>query len=306
MDPERARIQADLSGQLEGEVRCDVTFLQMYASDASIYEMTPLGVVRPASIEDVVSCVKYAEENEISLIPRGAGSNVAGACVGQGLVLDFSYSMRRIQSVGRSTVTVQPGVVMGELNRQLKPHGQFYAPDPATRNVTTMGGTLAMNTSGSHWVRYGTPRDTVMRLQMVMANGEVVEFDSSENVAATNSFPTLRAQILAGRVKRVLSQNEELIQEKRPQTKQNQAGYNLFDLQQGSQTDLTRLVTGSEGTLGIITEATLKTEPLPRHRGVALLFFHRLETAAKAAVEINKMGVSACDMLDRRLLFSRT
>ena len=138
MDPERARIQADLSGQLEGEVRCDVTFLQMYASDASIYEMIPLGVVRPANTDDVVACVKYAEENEISIVPRGAGSNVAGACVGQGLVLDFSYSMRRVQSVGRNTVTVQPGVVLGELNRQLKPHGQMYAPDPATRNVTTM------------------------------------------------------------------------------------------------------------------------------------------------------------------------
>jgi len=302
MDPERARIQADLSGQLEGEIRCDVTFLQMYASDASIYEMIPLGVVRPASIEDVVTCVKYAEENEISIVPRGAGSNVAGACVGQGLVLDFSYSMRRLQSVGRGTVTVQPGIVLGDLNRQLKPHGQFFAPDPATRNVTTMGGTLAMNMSGSHWIRYGTPRETVMRLQMVMTNGEVVEFDSSENVAATNSFPSLRAQLLAGRVKRILTQNEQLIEEKRPHTKQNQAGYNLFDLQQGNQTDLTRLLVGSEGTLGIITEATLKTESLPRHRGVALLFFHRLDSAARAAVEINKMGVAACDMLDRRLL----
>ena len=108
MDPERARIQADLSGQLEGEVRCDATFLQMYASDASIYEMTPLGVVRPASTEDVVACVKYAEQNQIPLVPRGGGSNVAGACVGRGLILDFSYSMRRIQAVGRETVTLQP------------------------------------------------------------------------------------------------------------------------------------------------------------------------------------------------------
>ena len=302
MDPERARIQADLSGQLEGEVRCDLAFLQMYASDASIYEIVPLGVVRPANTEDVVACVKYAEENQISLVPRGAGSNVAGACVGQGLVLDFSYSMRRIQAVGRDSVTLQPGVVLGDLNRQLKAHGQFYAPDPATRNVTTLGGTLAMNTSGSHWVRYGSPRETVMRLQMVVSNGEVVEFDSSENVAATNSIPTVRAQLLAGRVKRILTRDAELIEQKRPQTKQNQAGYNLFDLQQGNQTDLTRLLTGSEGTLGIITEATLRTEPIPRHRGVALLFFHRLDAAARAAVEITKMGIVACDLLDRRLL----
>ena len=302
MDPERARIQADLSGQLEGEVRCDDTFLQMYASDASIYEMVPIGVVRPAGTDDVVACVKYAEENEISLMPRGGGSNVTGACVGKGLVLDFSYSMRRTRAVGRDTVTVQPGVVLGDLNRQLKPHGHFFAPDPATRNVTTVGGTLAMNTLGSHWKSYGSPRENVMRLKVVLANGEVVEFDSSRSIATTNAEPQLRAQMYANRVERVLSRNGELISQNRPNTVQNHAGYNLFDLKQGSQTDLTRLFVGSEGTLGVIVEAVLQTRPLPKHRGVALLFSDRLDSAAKAAVEINKMGIAACDLLDRRLL----
>lgn len=302
MDPERARIQADLSGLLEGDVRCDLATSQMYASDASIYEMLPIGVVRPASVDDVVACVHYANENELTLIPRGAGSNVAGACVGQGLILDFTYSMRRTNAVGRDTVTVQPGVVLGDLNRQLKSHGTFFAPDPSTRNVTSVGGTLSMNNSGSHWVKYGTPREAVMRLQVVMSDGEVVEFDSSANVATTNAVPKLRAQLYAGRVKPILTRNQAIIDEFRPQTKQNQAGFNLFDLQQGNQTDLTRLLVGSEGTLGIITEAKLKTEPLPKHRGVTLLFFHRLDTAAKAAVEISKMGVAACDLIDRRLL----
>ena len=125
MDPERARIQADLSGQLEGTVRCDLTFSQMYASDASIYETVPMGVVRPSHLEDVVACVKYAEENQLSLIPRGGGSNVAGACVGRGLILDFSQTMCRVQAVGRDSVTVQPGVVLGDLNRNLKPQWAF-------------------------------------------------------------------------------------------------------------------------------------------------------------------------------------
>ena len=302
MDPERARIQADLSGQLEGDVRCDVTFSQMYASDASIYEMLPIGVVRPAGLNDVVACVKYAEENQIPIIPRGGGSNVAGACVGQGLVLDFSYAMSRIKAVGRDTVTVQPGAVLGDMNRQLYSHGNFFAPDPATRNVTTMGGTLAMNISGSHWVRYGTPREHVMSLQVVVGNGEVLELDSSQNVASKDAIPKLRAQLFGGRIQRILSQNESLIKESQPKTKQNQAGYNLFDLKQDKQIDLTRLFVGSEGTLGVITEATLKTVPIPKHRGVALLFFHRLDIAAKAAVEISKMGIAACDLIDRRLL----
>ena len=302
MDPERARIQADLSGQLEGEVRCDATFLQMYASDASIYEMVPLGVVRPAGTDDVVACVRYAEENEISLIPRGSGSNVIGGCVGKGLILDFSYSMRRTRAVGRDTVTVQPGVVLGDLNRQLKSHGNFFAADPSTRNVTTIGGTLALNTVGSHWSSYGSPRENVMRLKVVLANGEVAEFDSNENIATTNAVPQLRAQTYASRVERILSRNEELIAQTRPNTKQNHAGYNLFDLKEGGQVDLTRLFIGSEGTLGIIVEAVLRTRPLPKHRGVALLFSDRLDSAARAAVEIGKMGIAACDLLDRRLL----
>ncbi|MEL7499627.1 MAG: anaerobic glycerol-3-phosphate dehydrogenase subunit C [Planctomycetota bacterium] len=302
MDPERARIQADLAGQLTGEVRCDDVYRQMYASDASIYETLPIGVVRPANIEDVVTCVRYAEENQISIIPRGAGSNVVGGCVGDGLVLDFSYSMRRVTAVGKDSVTVEPGVVLGDLNRQLARHGRYYAPDPATRNVTTLGGTLAMNNSGSHWVLDGTPRETVLSLKVVVGGGEVVEIDSSKNLAANNVFPQLRAQLFAGRVKSILDRNASLIEQHRPNTKINQAGLNVFDLRQGNQTDLTRLFVGSEGTLGMIVEAKLTTSPIPQHRGVSLLFFHRLETAAKTAVEITRMGVAACDLIDRRLL----
>jgi anaerobic glycerol-3-phosphate dehydrogenase C subunit len=302
MDPERARIQADLAGLLSGSIRCDDNFLQMYANDASIYEVKPTGVVFPANTEDVVACVRYAEENDLSVIPRGGGSNVAGGAVGSGLVLDFSYSMRRVKSVGKDSVTVEPGVVLGDLNRQLQLHGRFFSPDPATRNVTTLGGTLAMNNSGSHWIVDGSPRDTVLKLKMVISGGEEVDFVSSQNIAANNDFPGLRSQLLASRVKSIVDRHEPLVNQHRPMTKVNQAGYNIFDLQQGDQTDLTRLLVGSEGTLGIMTEATLTTKPIPAHRGVALLFFGKLELAGRAAVEIGKMGVAACDLLDRRLL----
>jgi anaerobic glycerol-3-phosphate dehydrogenase C subunit len=302
MDPERARIQADLSGQLAGSIRCDDAYLQMYANDASIYEIIPIGVVYPANTEDVVVCVQYAEEHELAIIPRGGGSNVVGGCVGKGLVLDFSYSMRRIKAVEKDSVTVEPGVVLGDLNRQLERHGRFFGPDPATRNVTTLGGTLAMNSCGSHWVVDGEPRDAVLKLKMVIGGGEVVEFVSQNHIAANEGFPSLRSQLLASRVRSILEHNTALIEKYRPKTKVNQAGYNLFDLLHGQQLDLTRLLVGSEGTLGIITEATLATKPIPQNRGVALLFFERMELAAKAAVEIASTGVSASDLVDRRLL----
>ena len=209
-------------------------------------------------------------------------------------------------------MTVQPGLVLAELNRELFSHDRMFGPDPVTRSVTTIGGVLSMNSSGSHWIKYGEPRGKVVSLDIVTANGELVQINSPRNVSgrlgpdstSSASIQPMRsvARDFEQRIGKIVRGNAELIQQHRPSTQVNQAGYNVFDLVRDSTLDLTRLFVGSEGTLGIITQATLLTEPIPRHRGVALLFFHRLESAAIAAVEISKMGVVACDMMDRRLL----
>ncbi len=175
MDQERERIQADLRGLLDGDVWCDDAVVQMYASDASIYQLRPLGVVRPRGVQDVVACVRYAAENEIPLHARGAGTGLAGESIGPGLVVDFSHSMRRVLAIGDQTVCVQPGVVCALLNRMLAERGRCYGPDPPTASVSTMGSVLAVNGCGSRWLRYGAPRDTVERLQLVLADGTVVE-----------------------------------------------------------------------------------------------------------------------------------
>ena len=301
MDIERSRIEEDLKGQLDGEIRCDDAFLQLYSSDASIYQVQPLAVVRPVNKDDVVSCVKYARENHLAIVPRGAGSNVVGNAIGQAIILDFSCAMRRILSSDRETVTVEPGVVLADLNRELQGHSRKFGPDPSNRSISTLGGVLSMNSSGSHWLTSGTPREKVERVTAVLASGQEVVFHASETSSTTAELDS-EAVRLGRRVGEILDRNAELIEQFQPDTRVNQAGYNLFDLRQGQGTDLTRLLTGSEGTLGIITEAVLRTDPQPRHRGVALLFFHRLEDSAKAAVEISKMGVAACDLMDRRLL----
>ena len=307
MDPDRARILADLTGVLDGQIRCDDLFLQLYSSDASLYEIKPLAVVRPESIGDVVSCVKYAGENQLSVIPRGSGSNVVGASLGAGIVLDFSYGMRQVLSVDRESVRVQPGVAIRDLNRQLNSHQRMFSPDPATRSVTTVGGALAMNRTGSHWVTSGTPRDKVVELQMVLADGEIVRFDSVNNRTwvqdeSPTSASMQRTRELKSKVGNLIRSNEQLISSSMPQTKVNQAGYHLDSVLQSDEVDLTRLLIGSEGTLGIITEAVVRSDKIPQCRGVALLFFHQLQSAATAAVEIGKMGVSTCDLMDRRLL----
>ena len=310
MDPERARIQEDLRGLVDGDVHCDDVFLQMYSSDASIYQIKPLGVVRPRSTDDVVKTVKYAAGNHLSIHPRGAGTSVAGASLGPGLILDFSYRMRRLLAVGQDTIRIQPGIVLSELNRQLVSYDRMFGPDPALRSVTTMGGVLSMNSSGSHWPIFGEPRDKIISLKVVLADGAVLQISGRNASGASDG--SLRPDIkppsadrlssIKARVADVIYRRQEIIQRHRPNSVVNHSGYCLDGVVEDGQVDLTRLLAGSEGTLGIITEATLKTEPLPRHRGVTLLFFKRMEVAATIATEISEMEVAACDLMDRRLL----
>ncbi len=301
MDPERERIQDDLRGVIDGEVRCDDLFVQMYASDASIYEIKPLGVVRPRSLSDVVACVKYAAENQLPLHPRGAGTGLAGESLGRGLVMDFSCYMRRVVKVDEETVRVQPGIVLAELNRHLEPYGRMFGPDPATRSVTTMGSVLALDASGSHWLQCGSARGNVVSMQVVLADGEVIEANTHVVPPALSANET-RTQGLTRRLADVVSRNQQLIVDKQPKSLVNRCGYHLFDVLDDGRLDLAKMLVGSEGTLAITTEATVRTVRTLKHRGVALLFFDRLENAARGALALSNMGVSACDMMDRRLL----
>ena len=303
MDQERDRVQADLRGLLQGEVLCDDLHVQMYSSDASIFEIRPLGVVRPQGPADVVACVQYAADNQIPIHARGAGTGLAGESLGGGLVLDFAHSMRRILEVTPDRVRVQPGVPLSLLNERLAPLGRCFGPDPANRSVTTVGSAIAVNAAGSHWLKVGSTRQQVERLKVVLANGTEVELGEEELQEPTpGEIPTETSQQLAQRVAALVRNHEGLIAERKPRALVNRSGYQLDDLLSGNRVHLARLLVGAEGTLGLITEATLRVQPLPRHRGVLLLLFDRLELAALAAMEMREWGVSACDLLDRRLL----
>lgn len=302
MDQERERIQADLRGLLEGEVYCDDLFLQMYATDASVYEVRPLGVVRPRGVADVVACVQYAGENELPLIPRGAGTGVAGESLGRGLVLDFSYYMRRLLGVSGDTVRVQPGLVLAELNRQLAQQGRLFGPDPATRSVTTMGSVLAIDAGGSHWPAYGSARGRIEAMQVVLADGTITSVGRPGSKSRGRGEGAPRRNELNSRIGELLQRYDRVIHEHRPKTVVHRSGYQIHDVLENGEVDLAKLLVGSEGSLAIITEATVRTDPSPAHRGVALLFFDRLERAAQGALILGEMGVSACDLMDRRLL----
>lgn len=300
MDPERERIQADLRGLVKGDVRCDDVFLHLYSTDASIYEIRPQAVVRPRTLADVVACVEYAAENQLPIHPRGAGTGLAGESLGGGIVLDFSRYMRRVLEHREQYVRVQPGIVHAQLNDFLRPSGRHFGPDPAMSNVTTMGSVVAIDAGGSHWLKYGSARQHVLGMQIVLADGDVLEVGREPIDEERTEPPSVRGQLVDS-LAEVLRRNAETIKAYQPKSVVNRSGYHL-DVLSERHLDLSGLLTGSEGTLAVITEITLATQPLPRHRGVALLFFDRLESAAKAVMEILPLGCSACDLMDRRHL----
>ena len=294
MDVERQRIEEDLRGQIAGEVRCDDLFVRLYASDASVYEITPLGVVRPRGIDDVVATVRYADEYQIPLHPRGSGSGLAGESLGPGLIVDFSRYMRRVIEVSEDTVTVQPGVVLGVLNDQLARSGRMFGPDPATKEVTTLGSMIAVDTTGSHWPAYGCTRQHVESLEVILANGQQVRMSTHDIPGATEkTSPSSLGPLLRG-VDAILRRYEDSIASGWPKSQVNSGGYRLDEVRRNGQLDLSRLLAGSEGTLGLIVEATVKTVALPSHVGSVLLFVVSIIIAgvfiakAEAIIEILK------------------
>lgn len=306
MEKERERVRADLKGQLKGDVLVDDLSLQLYSADASIFEVRPLAVVRPRSVVDVVSVVNYCNEHGFSLHPRGAGSSVGGEALGSGIVLDMSRHFTRIAFSENDprTVRVQAGVVLAELNRRLTSARRIFGPDPATRSVTTMGSVISVNASGSLWLRHGSTRQYVKSVQCVLATGEVVELGQHPlqgDGVLPDGQPDL-AWHLGRKVSSVLERHREAIEKGRPKAVSNAPGYQLHDLVRDGQIDLAKLMCGAEGTLGILTEATIETSPWVTRRGVVLFFFSRLETAARAALDIAKLDADACDLMDRRLL----
>ena len=302
LDPQRERIQDDLRGLVDGDVRCDDVFLQMFAGDASIYEIRPLGVVRPRSTADVVACVEYAAEKQIAIHARGAGTGLAGESLGPGLVIDFSRHLRRVVQTGDEQVRVQPGLVHERLNKHLRGLGRQFGPDPANGRVTTLGGVLGVDGSGSRRLKYGSARRHVLGLRIVLADGTVLEVGREPLSGGRSTDANPRKRELIDALVSLFSSHAARIARHRPRCDVNRCGYQLWDVLSEDSLDLARLIVGSEGTLALITEALLATQPLPRYRGVALLHFESLERASRAVAEVLAFQPSACDLMDRRHL----
>jgi FAD/FMN-containing dehydrogenase/Fe-S oxidoreductase len=272
----------------------------LYSTDASLFEVAPAGVVVPRDEEDLCALVRIAGEHEIPLVARGAGTGLAGESLGEGLIVDLSRHFRGILEVGSDTVRVQPGVVLRDLQRALAPLGRRFAPDPANEECT-LGGMLATDASGARAIRHGTTRDHVETLRIVLDTGDV------HTVGRVSRWPPVdtphgRLEDIVSSTVTLLEQNAPLIRASRVQVPFDRCGYALHDVLGTQYLDLSRLLVGSEGSLALFTEATLRTVPLPAGRSLVLLGFARMDTALRASQVALTTGPSACDILDRRLL----
>jgi FAD/FMN-containing dehydrogenase len=297
-EQQRIRIRDDLQGFFQGELLFDEVTRILYSTDASIFQVRPAGVVIPRHEEDVRALVRYAYENRVPLIPRGAGTGMAGESLGSGLIVDLAPSFREIVDVGNDTVRAQPGVTLEALNRRLAEAGRRFAPDPAAP-VCTVGGMLATNASGSRLMAHGYTRDHVQALRAVLDNGDAIDIAAEPWPMPAGTAADHWHDILAV-LAVMLEENRELIDAARVRTAFDRCGYQLRDVLTASHLDATRLLVGSEGTLALFTEATLRTVPLPGGRSMVLAGFAHLEAALRATRHILDTAPTACELLERR------
>ena len=302
----RDRVRDDLRGVFRGDLCIDDLTRTLYATDASMFYVAPLAVARPCDEADLQTLVRYAQEHHLPLIPRGAGTGLAGESLGRGIIVDLGVHFRQIVRIGSDSVTVQPGVVLQELNRALATVGRRFAPDPASQEVCTIGGMLATNASGNRSAIYGYTRDYVSLLRVVWDNGEAATVGREPLPlplpTATAGIHTTRTAEIVRSVVALLTRHREQWSSARLRTPFDRCAYPLHDVLGPDGLDLDRLLIGSEGTLAFFTEATLRTIPLAGGRGMALFAFARLETALKAAQLARPARPTVCDLLDRRLI----
>src|SRR6266542_1964123 len=261
---------------------CDVRFdnltRQLYATDASIYQIEPVGVAFPKDAPQASAVIRAAADSGVSVTPRGAGTSLVGNAIGEGLIVEFSRYNRQITDLDleKRCVRVGAGVVLDQLNDFLRPHGFCFGPDVATSSRATLGGMIANNSSGARCPVYGTTADHVLSLQTVMADGRIEKIGSMhESLAAERA----RIENL------IRARSAEMIERWPPCLIKRWPGYGIERFL-GAPTDLTNIFAGSEGTLAAIFSAELKISPLPSEKGLGLIFFPSVDEAMQTTVEL--------------------
>ncbi len=290
-------VKTGSSHQSLADADCDVRFdnltRQLYASDASLYQILPHAVAFPRNAQQASSVIRAAVDAGVSVTPRGAGSGLAGGAIGDGLIVEFSRHNRQIFDLDleKRSVRTGAGVVLDQLNAFLKPHGYCFGPDVATSSRATIGGMIGNNSSGARVPIYGTTADHVKALELVMADGRIVTIGSeSDSLGAER-------QAIAHLVQRNAAHIAEWMP---PGMLKRWSGYGIERFLREPD-DLTEIFSASEGTLGSIVSAELNIVPLPRAKGLGLVFFASVAEAMQATVDLLDLGAAAIEHIDKPL-----
>ncbi|GIW52550.1 MAG: glycolate oxidase [Gemmatimonadales bacterium] len=302
------RLEALLKDELEGEVLFDRFARGRYSTDASIYQIEPVGVVLPRSEEDVVRTVQIAASEGVPIVPRGAGTSQSGQAIGPGLVIDTSKWLNRIIRIDEQAgyAVVEPGVVLEHLNSRLRPSGLFFPIDPATAAQATLGGMAGNNSAGARSIKYGMMVDHVLGIEAVLSDGTRLHFgyvpaDLSAFQKASVAPESERYVQLVRAVRAIYLREAEEIASRYPKVLRNVAGYNLNRVSLEGH-NMAHLLVGSEGTLAFFTKIHLKLSALPPSTALGVCHFPSLRAAMEAVPQIVTLGPSAVELVDDTLL----
>jgi len=302
---------------LEGEVYYDDLIKSIYATDASVYRKLPLAVAYPKNTEDLKQLIKFAKAHKTSLIPRTAGTSLAGQCVGEGIVVDVSKYFTKIIELDEKaqTVTVQPGVVRDTLNSYLKPFGLFFGPNTSTSNRCMIGGMVGNNSSGTTSIQYGVTRDKVLEMHTILSDASEVVFCelSSETFQQKTNLETLEGAIyktLYDVLKSEAVQNQIIEHFPKPEIHRRNTGYAIDELIKSDvfsnsfePFNMCKLLSGSEGTLAFTTQITLKLDKLPPQESIMVAaHFDSIESCLNTVELTMKHNLYNCEMMDKTIL----
>ena len=306
-----------LQQDLEGDVRFDNLTKTIYATDASVYRKIPLGAAFPKTVDDIKTIVRFANNENIGLIPRTAGTSLAGQCVGDGLVVDVSKHFTKIISVDEvnKQVTLQPGVIRDELNQYLKPYGLFFGPNTSTSNRCMVGGMVGNNSSGTTSIQYGVTRDKIISMKTILSDGSEAEFGriSTEDFKKKQNGSTLEASLYNNIYKELV--NKEIAKEvidhfPKPEIHRRNTGYAVDELLKSQifggkepYFNMAELLCGSEGTLAFTTEITVQLDDLPPAlSAMVVTHYTSLEDCLMDVVPVMEHPLHLCEMMDKVIL----
>lgn len=296
----------ELQENLRGKFLSDRLSRYLYSTDASSYQIEPMGIVLPADVDDVVLAIKTTAQNGISIVPRGGGTSLSGQGIGEGIILDISPNLNQILEINieEQWARVQAGVVLDQLNSAVKPHGLMVGPDPSSSANATIGGMTANNSTGSHSIVYGMTLDHIMEAEVVLSNGSIVNFKpiSEKEVSNLSQNQTLEG-CLFREIPRLMEKYEYAIETGYPKIWRNVAGYNLNRVlrnkQEGKPFNLTPLIVGSEGTLAAILSVKINLVKRPLHTHLVLLHYKNFYDSLSAVPQILEHNPSAIELLDK-------